>query len=476
VMLGADVGSTIAVQVLSLRISALVPLLLSGGVAAFMLGRGPGIQNAGRIAIGLALIILSLGMVVAASEGLRGSDTLALVLARLGDDLILAFMIGVALAWLIHSSVATVLLVISLCAVGLVAVPVACAFVLGANVGSGLVPIGLSIRSAVPARRILVGNLIFRVVGAVAVLPVLEHGVDALALLDASPARLIANFHTAFNALLALAFLPITPFAARLLVKLWPDEPMGQAVRAVRHLEDAVIDEPDMAIGCATREALRLADVVEQMLRDAPQTFQQDDDRLRAEIKALDHVADQIYDEIKLYLTRLTRRQLNEAQSRQVFDLVMFTTNLEHVGDIVDKNILELAAKRQRLQVTFSPEGWAEIEDLHNRVVAQLRLAIQVFLNRNAGMARELVREKDRIRAAEREATKSHFRRLRDGTPASVETSALHLDILRDLKRINSHITSVALPILEASGELRATRLNAESDGEIEIAPRGAST
>jgi phosphate:Na+ symporter len=204
---------------------------------------------------------------------------------------------------------------------------------------------------------------------------------------------------------------------------------------------------------------MRLADTVELMLQETILTFRDGDESRRVHISRLDDEVDRLQEAIKLYLTRLTRQPLGEEDTRRCFDLILFITNLEHVGDIIDRGLLALAAKRQRNGVSFSPDGWSEIEALHQRVVEQMRLAVTVFVTRDLTLARELVTEKDRIREAERAATASHFRRLREGTIASIETSALHLDILRDLKRIAAHLTSVAHPILEANGALRTSRL-----------------
>jgi phosphate:Na+ symporter len=228
---------------------------------------------------------------------------------------------------------------------------------------------------------------------------------------------------------------------------------------AIEHLDEALLDRPALALGSASRELMRLADQVEIMLRETILAFEEGGERRRQPIKDLDDTVDRLQEAIKLYLTRLTRQPLSEEDSRQAFDLILFTTNLEHIGDIIDKSLLELAAKKHRLGLRFSPEGWAEITALHARVVDQMRLAMTVFVTRDLKMARELIAEKDRIRLAERDATENHLRRLRQGTLASLETSALHLDILRDLKRINAHIVSVAHPILETSGELRESRL-----------------
>ena len=463
VMLGADIGSTLVVQALSFNLSALVPVLLIAGVALFMLSSAATVQQAGRIVIGLALMILSLGMVVGASQTLRDSPGLALVLERLGDDPLLAVVVGALLAWLVHSSVAFVLLVISLVGAGLLGPVLAAALVLGANIGSGLIPIGLSPRAPVQARLVLFGNLSFRLLGVLAVLPFLDAVVDGLTRLEADPARQAAYLHTVFNIALVLVFLPLTSLAARWLERLVPEGPVAVEPE-LRHLDEDLLDRPALALGSASRELMRLADFVEIMLRETILAFAEGGDRRRLQIKDLDDTVDRLQEAIKLYLTRLTRQPLSEDDGRQAFDLILFTTNLEHTGDIIDKSLLELAAKKHRLQLRFSPEGWAEIEALHGRVVDQMRLAMTVFVTRDTKLARELIAEKDRIRAAERDATESHLRRLREGTVASLQTSALHLDILRDLKRINAHIVSVAYPILEASGELRESRLLAAGE------------
>jgi phosphate:Na+ symporter len=463
VMLGADVGSTLVVQALSFNLQALVPVLLIGGVIAFMAFENATVQQAGRIVIGLALMILSLGMVVAASQELRGSAVLALVLQRLADDPILAVIVGALLTWLFHSSVAMVLLAISLAASAMLSPVLGMALVLGANIGSGLIPIGLSLKAPAAAKRVLFGNFLFRLAGALIALLFLGAFADGMARLESDPARQIADFHTLFNLALALVFLPLTGLAADWLERFIPDQ-KAPGEPTIEHLDDTLLDRPSIALGSATREVMRLADMVEIMLREVILAFGEDGDRRRQAVKGLDDPVDRLQEEIKLYLTRLTRNPLSEEDSRRAFDLILFTTNLEHIGDIIDKSLLELAAKKSRLHLAFSPEGWAEIRALHARVVDQMRLAMTVFVTRDIRMARQIVLEKDNIRAAERGATESHLRRLREGTIASIETSALHLDILRDLKRINAHITSVAYPILEASGELRESRLRVAAE------------
>jgi phosphate:Na+ symporter len=458
VMLGADIGSTIVVQALAFNLQFLVPLLLIIGVGLFMLFEKPIPKQTGRIIIGLALMILALGMAKAAVEPLKNSHLLIIVMQRLGSDPVIALILGALLGWLMHSSVAAILLVISLASTSVLALSPAIALVLGCNIGSALIPLGLSTGSPLTAKRIFVGNLAFRTIGAILALGLLPLITGLSQSIAADPARQIANMHTLFNLAVAVVFLPFTALAARWLEQAMPDR-SERRERKVAHLDESLLDRPQLALSAAQREVMHMADQVEIMLRETILAFSDDTDTRRQEIKALDNEVDRMQDEVKLYLTRLTREPLSDADSRKAFDLILFTTNLEHVGDIIDKSLLELAAKKQRLKVDFSPAGWAEIQALHARVVEQMRLGITVFMTSDEKMALELVSEKDRIRQAERDAMESHLKRLREGTLASIETSALHLDILRDLKRINAHVTSVAYPSLEASGLLRGSRL-----------------
>lgn len=458
VMLGADIGSTLVVQAMAIDLKGLVPLFLVGGVAAFMLSSSATVRQVGRILIGLALMILALGLIVSASEPLRSNWLLAMVLRHLADSPVLALALAAGLTWLVHSSVATVLLFVSLAAAGVLEPALALTMVLGANVGSGLIPLGMSLAAGATTRRVLIGNLAFRLIGALAALAVVDQAASLLARIG-DPARQLAVFHTGFNIVLALVFLPLTGRAAILLLRFVTQDKAPAADRRPEHLDDALLDRPAMALSGATREVMRLADTVELMLREAIHPFEDRDDVRREELRKLDSDVDRLQEEIKLYLTKLTRAPLSPEDSRRAFDLILFITNLEHVGDIIDKNLLVLAAKKQRLNLSFSPEGWGELRALHGLAVEQMRLAVTVFVTRDPDLARQLVEAKDQVRIIEKEATENHLRRLREGAVASIETSSVHLDMLRDLKRIIAHLTTVAHPILEETGELRGSRL-----------------
>jgi phosphate:Na+ symporter len=254
-----------------------------------------------------------------------------------------------------------------------------------------------------------------------------------------------------------MVFIGLVGPIGRLCDKLQPSRPRPEAPGRARYLQAEEI--PAVAIANAARETLRMGDMVEQMLRQSLQVFRTDDRNLLREVEQLDDAVDNLHEAIKLYLTDLMREGFDKTDNKQLIEVLTFTTNLEHIGDIIDKSLMELAAKKIRHRLRFSDEGFSEITTMHARLMDNLRLALNLFISRDVAMARRLVREKVIVRDMERVAFENHLNRLRRGLRETLETSSLHLDVLRDLKRINSHLTSVAYPILDDAGELIRSRL-----------------
>lgn len=460
VVLGADVGTSLVAQLLSLNLTWLSPLCVLVGVATFMTTAATRWRDLGRAVLGLGLMLLALRQIVDATLPLRDSVVIEEVLAALSGESVLAVLLAAGLTWIAHSSLAIVLLVMSLAGVGLLPVEFALALILGANLGGALPAVIATWRSDVGARRVTLGNLGFRAIGVVLTLPLVGIAAAALAAIEPGAARVAANFHTAFNLALALVFVPLLPIAGRVIERLLPQRATVDDPSRPRYLDPTAVDSPDLALAAAARETLRMGDTLETMLRDTLTVFRNDDRKLADDVCKRDDVVDKLHEAIKIYLTQLSREEvLGEAGSRRCMEIIAFTTNLEHVGDIIDKNLIELAEKKIKHRLRFSDEGFADIQRLHEDVLGTLRLALATFMSGDPAMARRLLAEKVRFRECERAAADKHLDRLRSNRPESVETSSLHLDVLRDLKRINSHLVSVAYPILEQTGELRASRL-----------------
>jgi phosphate:Na+ symporter len=474
IMLGANIGTTLIVQVLSFNISAVAPVLFLVGVVAFKLGQRTLTRDLGRVAIGLGLMLLALHILLdtlAPAENAPGVRTL---LEAITNEPVLCVLIAAALTWATHSSAAVVLLVMPLAYSHFITPVAALALVLGANLGSAINPVLEGGSSTNPAtRRLPVGNLINRVIGVVVVLPFLQPIAEAFTRLEPNPARMAADFHTVFNVVLALVFILLLDRLAWLLVRILPEPAKSPDPSTPLYLDETAISTPSVALACAARETLHMGDIVESMLRKAMTALMTNDRKLAAEVSRMDNIVDRLDEAIKLYVTKVTRESLDDRDGRRAMEIISFSINLEHIGDIIDKNLMELAVKKIKHKYEFSKEGASELEAFHKRIIDNLKLAFSVFINDNVKVARTLIGEKTQLRTAELACADSHLARLREGRPESIETSSLHLDVLRDLKRIHSHICSVAYPVLDAAGELHPNRLR---DSEPAVITGGTGT
>lgn len=471
VLLGADIGTSLVAQVLSLRLDWLASVLIAAGVVTFLSSRGGRLRHLGRALIGPGLMLVALRQIVDASATLRDAAGLATLVTAIGHEPVLALLLGVALAWLAHSGLAVVLLVASLALNRIVALDLACALVLGAAIGSGLAAFTATTTLGNPARRPALGNLAMRAAGAVVVLPLLPLAAPWLALVEADPGRQVVDFYVAFNLLLALAMLPLVGAVAALTRRALPDVVVADDPGRPRYLDQSALESPTEALACAARETLRMGDEVERMLRQSIEVFLRDDDKLARQVEAADNHVDRLHEAIKLYLTAVPRTDLDERESRRYVEILTFATNLEHIGDIIDKNLMELAQKKIKHRLRFSSEGLADIRAFHTQVLDNLRLSFNVFMSSDAGLARHLLAQKALLRDAEMASHERHLARVGEGRIESLETSSLHIDVIRDLKRINSHVTAVAYPILEAAGELARSRLIGEAAPEPAAQP-----
>lgn len=466
IMLGADIGSALVAQVFTFGVAALWPVLMFAGFVMHSVfeKRSSRAKQYGRIVMGLAFMLLALKLISGAAANLRDSQIVAEVLASLDGEPMLAILIAMALTWIAHSSLAVVLLIAALGAAGVLSAPLALALVLGVNAGAAIPAVVITLSEAAEARRIAIGNMIFRLVGVIAVLPLLPLIVPISATFDHDAGRQAMTFHLAFNVGLLVVFLGLTGPVARLTARLVPGERVDDAPGRPRYLDESAKDLPSVALSLAARETLHMGDIVETMLRRAMEALETGDARLCAEIQEMDDQVDDLYEAIKLYVTDMSREQMEDSETRRAVEIITFTTNLENIGDAIDKSLLDAALKKIKKRKMFSPEGMAELRRMHAYVLDTARLALTVFMDRDVDAARLLLERKEAFRALERDGTQSHLDRLRGGRPESVETSALHLDILRDLKRINSHLSSIAYPILDAAGQLRKTRLKKSAD------------
>ena len=458
VMLGADVGTALMTVVFSFDLSWLSPLLIFAGVVMFASRENSAVGRIGRVLIGLGLITLALQLIIGATKPMTDSPAVRALLAALPNEILLEILVGAVLTVLSYSSLAIVLLTATLAGSEIIPISVALGLVLGANLGSGLLALIATGGASSQVRRLPLGNLIFKLVGMAIVIPLMPQVQQLMQQTGGAVHEQVVWFHLAFNTVLALLFISFTGVVGRWVDRLLPVRAHHVDLTRPRHLDPVALGTPSLAISCASREALHQADVVETMLRGILPVIKNNDLVLAEKLRQMDDTVDELYAAIKFYLTQISREALSERESRRWTDIVSFVINMEQVADIIERVLQDVEDKKVRKNRSFSDAGMAEIAHLHERLLANLRLGMSVFLDGHVRDAKKLLEEKSRFGSLEREYAGTHIARLQDNTAQSIETSSLHLDLISDLKRINSHICSIAYPILDSVGALVKTR------------------
>ncbi|SDN02156.1 Na/Pi cotransporter family protein [Ensifer sp. YR511] len=456
VLLGANVGTAITAWIVATGIEWLSPLVLLIGIVLYRSGSS-GRQGGGTALVGIGLMLLSLHLLSVATEPMRESPALGAFVGLLDSAWPVALALSGGIAFLSSSSLAAVVLISSLVPTGDLSQGLVVALVLGANLGGAIPPVVASLAASPSAKRVTLGNLMVRATGCAVALPLSGYGVELMGVLPLAPERLPVNAHLAFNLILAVAAWPFSRLLSRLMSRLVPD--VAQVEDAPKYLDPVEFSTPVVALASATRETLGVGDLIERMLVRASESFEQYEPAKLKAIPALEKRVDSLQQAVKVYLSRLGSQGLSEENGRRAFVIIDYVINLEHIGDIIEKGLLPQLSKKASHGLKFSEDGYGELKKLFHLTIDNLRIAQTIFVTRDFNLAHQLMEVKVEVRRMEKQSSGRHLERLRDGRIESLQTSSLHLDILRDLKRINAHIVSVAHPILEESGLLIESRL-----------------
>ncbi|MBY5817924.1 Na/Pi cotransporter family protein [Rhizobium leguminosarum] len=458
VLLGANVGTAITAWIVATGIEWLSPLLILAGIVLCR-GRSSTSQGGGTALIGIGLMLLSLHLLGLATEPMRASPALAAFIGLLDGALPVAMIVSATLAFASSSSLAVVVLILSLASAGVISAELVIVLVLGANLGGAIPPVVATLSGPASARRVTLGNLAVRTLGCLIALPLAGYGAELIQMLPFGPAKLPVDAHLAFNLLLAAVAWPFSRPLAVLMTRLVPDQ--AEPESAPKYLDAQELSTPVVALASATREVLGVGDLIERMLIRVSEGFEQGDASKLAEIPALEERVDRLQQAVKVYLSKLGREGLSDENARRSIVVIDYAINLEHMGDIIEKGLAEQVAKKISLGLKFSEDGHQELRKLFDLTIDNLRVAQTIFVTRDFNLARQMMEVKVEVRRMEKQSAERHLERLRDGRADSLQTSSLHLDMLRDLKRLNAHIVSVAHPIMDENGLLIESRVRA---------------
>lgn len=469
IVLGGDLGSALIIQILSFKLDWLVPLLLAAGGWLFVKVENKRGRQFGRILMGVAFILISLQFLREAVAPISDSAFLPAVSGYLARDFVTAFIVGAALAFVMHSSVAAILMCVTLVQIDAIPFAAALSLLLGANLGSAFIPIWLTRGMPPVGRRIPFANLMLRGSWALLVLFAINLLAHPDHLLLVSPGQSLIYAHIGFNLSLLVLALPFCGLVERPVTALLPSGADGQQTGAEQPgsaLDAAALDTPQQAIASLKRELLRMIGLVERMFHTVPRLYDATDvSTLRLTRKQDDEVNDTLSG-IRSYVASMPQEAYSKADTKTVRGLMEYAIRLEAAGDVIAIKLTSVAKEKLDGHLSFSEEGWAELLRMYEAVCANFHLASNVLVSDDLESARLLVVEKADFKRAERKSRKYHLARLQDGRAESFETSDIHLETLRALRDINNHIAAIAYPILYRNGQLLETRLIEDLDAQ----------
>lgn len=466
IMLGADVGTALMSRILTFDLSWLSPLLIFLGVIFFLSRKQTRLGQLGRVAIGLGLIVLALQLIVTAAAPITQNAGVKVLFASLTGDLLLDALVGALFAMISYSSLAAVLLTATLAGAEIISLPVAIGLVIGANIGSGMLAFLSTSMQNVAGRQVALGSLLYKLFGLLLVIPVLDplvHWIDSLGF---SPQDMVIGFHLVYNTSRCLIMLPTVGWMARLCAFLLPERPEVNGLAKPRHLDLTALSTPSLALANAVRETLRMGDLIEGMLGSMNEVLRGTQTAVTQEIRRLNDDVEVLYSAIKLYLAQMPREDLGEQDNRRWAEIIELTINLELAAGLIERMLRKVQQQKTSQRRSFSEVGLEELAGLHSQLLSNLRLGLSVFLSGDPESARQLLREKRRFRAQERRLAHAHVSRLQRKVVQSIETSSLHLELIADMKRLNSLFCSSAYVVLETAD---TGALSSESPSEPSV-------
>jgi len=451
VMLGADVGTALMARVLTFDLSWLSPLLIFLGVIFFLSRKQTRAGQLGRVGIGLGLIILALQLIVEAAAPITHAQGVKVMFASLTGDILLDALVGALFAMVSYSSLAAVLLTATLAGADVISLPVAIGLVIGANIGSGVLAFLSTSMQNAAGRQVALGSLLYKLIGLLLIIPALTplaHWLDGL---EYSPQEIVIGFHLLYNTVRCLLLLPSVGPMARVCAWLLPEPPEVNGKAKPRHLDPSALDTPSLALSNAVRETLRIGDLIDNMLEAMLDVLHGKQTAVTQEMRRMTDDVEALYSAIKLYLAQMPREDLSDQDSRRWAEIIELAINLKLASDLIERMLRKVQQQKTSQRRSFSEVGLEELAGLHSQLISNLRLGLSVFLSSDPESARQLLREKRRFRAQERRLAHAHVSRLQRKIVQSIETSSLHLELIADMKRLNSLFCSSAYAVLETS-------------------------
>jgi phosphate:Na+ symporter len=460
VILGADIGTTITAQLIAFKLTDYALVLIVTGFLVRMLGKTKEVKHIGEAILGFGLLFFGMKLMSDAMAPLRSHAGFIGFMEGLENPLA-GLLAGTVLTALMQSSSAFIGIVIVLAQQQLITLEAGIPLIFGANIGTCITAGFASIGMSRDAKRVALANVLFKVAGVLLFIFWIPFFADMIRSLnlkfDIGPARQIANAHTIFNLSLGLVFLPFTALFARYILKILPDKAVEKGVRpATWFLDDSMISTPEFSIDLVRTEISRMAKILERMLRAVIvplTTTDRKQDEIYPQLSLMEGIdmrenkIDFLELKIRDYLLKIGRQELSQEQANEVIGMMSIAKDMEGIGDIVHKSMAPLIAKKQQLNIDFSEEGQTELLTYNKKAIKQIRRLKKAFAKTDPKKIKKVIAKEEKYLDLDSQYREGHMKRLFDEREESIETHAIHMELMDLMKQVNVYAAEIAKTI-----------------------------
>ena len=486
VILGADIGTTITAQMIAFKLTDYALLMVAIGFALRLLGKNEKTIAIGDIVLGFGILFFGMKLMSDVMTPLRSYPAFINMMKDLENPL-MGILVGAVFTAVVQSSSATTGVLIVLAQQGLLSLEAGIPVILGANIGTCVTASLAGIGASREAKRVAIAHVLFKVAGVGLFIFWIPQFADIIRSLaqkfDSGTARQIANAHTIFNVSLALIFLPFTSIFSKIIYYIFPERKKPKSREIVTHyIEESLLETPPLAIDLARAEMSRMAKLLGRMLNAiiipfmsdeeyvSKQAGDNDDARLLIEeipkrdaifpdltllegLLLREEKVNFLQKEISTYLTSIAQGNITEEQATEVFGMVSIVKDMESIGDIMDRNMIPLIAKKKKLHYDFPIEGKEEILIYHGKTSKQLKHLEEAFKETDLNIARRIMKKERKYLDLELKYRARHLKRKILKKEDSVETTEIHLELMDLMKQIVLYSSNIAKTYIDTAPE-----------------------
>lgn len=445
VIMGANIGTTVTAQLVAFKLTDIAPFVIAAGVALQLASKKRKHQEIAEVLIGFGILFLGMKTMSSVLKPLSHTPAFEQMITGLSNPF-MGIVVGFVITAIVQSSSATTGLLLAIASTGVLGLEAAFPILFGQNIGTCVTAMISSVGASRTARRAAIMHLLFNIIGTAVfmillyALPIVEW-ITSLSAGDVQ--RQIANAHSLFNITNTLLLLPFSALFVKAVERIIPVREDEYQFKIVKYLDRRIISEtPEIALGLAGKEVLRMGKIVRENLGTAMEAVREADAEKIRLVLENEKIINNLNHDITTYLIELSQQDVSDHSQVRIQALMNAITDIERVGDHAE-NIAELAQYRIDNEVSFSETAQKELKHIYDMVFMTYRTSLDAIKTVDRSLMEQVEVVEAQVDQLEKEYRKAHISRLNKGT-CEPKAGIIFLELISNLERISDHAMNIA--------------------------------